>query len=70
MAGAKRRSGDFGCNAANHPLLAALPRMWPCLFFVVLGRSRKAACVEGAANQAFVILGRSKERSDAAQTLG
>ncbi|CCV07842.1 hypothetical protein MESS2_650067 [Mesorhizobium metallidurans STM 2683] len=34
----------------------------------VAGAKRRSG--EGAANHAFVILGRSKERSDAAQTLG
>ncbi|PAQ03945.1 MAG: hypothetical protein EOQ98_17195 [Mesorhizobium sp.] len=39
--------------------------------FVILGRTRREpACVKGAPNHALVILGRSKERSDAAQTLG
>ncbi|TGV60834.1 hypothetical protein EN784_00045 [bacterium M00.F.Ca.ET.141.01.1.1] len=41
------------------------------LAFVILGWSRRAAaCVMEAARRDFVILGRSKERSDAAQTLG
>ncbi|RWN65655.1 MAG: hypothetical protein EOR99_19585 [Mesorhizobium sp.] len=36
--------------------------------FVILGRTRREpACVKGAPNHALVILGRSKERSDAAQ---
>ncbi|CDX40560.1 hypothetical protein MPLDJ20_280014 [Mesorhizobium plurifarium] len=59
MAGAKRRPGALVAIAAA------------LVLFVTLERSRcVAACATGAAHRHLVILGRSKERSDAAQTLG